>query len=69
MLLKNIIKRKVSSAVENIPTLDNYYTTKKPKKAKAMKVNKGPYGGIGYPVGINADVSGGDGGGDGGGGE
>lgn len=68
MLLQNIIKFKVDSAVDKIPTLDNYFSTKKPKRAKAMKVKKGPYGGVGFPVGINADASG-DGGGDGGGGE
>lgn len=66
MLLKNILRRRVDSAVEGMPTLDNYFDTKKPKKAKAMKVKKGPYGGVGSnaPIGLNAD-----GGGDGGGGE
>ena len=73
MLLKNIMRHRVDSAVVGMPKLDNYFDEKKPKKAKAMKVKKGPYGGVGYyhPVGLNAnsnaETSGGDGGGGGGG--
>lgn len=71
MLLKNIVKRKVDSAVTDLPTLDNYFDTKKPKKAKGMKVKKGPYGGAGFyhPIGMAADAPTGGGDGGGGGGE
>lgn len=64
MLLKNIVKWKVDSAVDGMPKLDNFFDNKS-KKGKAMKVKKGPYGGVGYntPIGLNAD-NGGDGGGD-----
>lgn len=64
MLLRNIMKYRVDSAVENMPKLDNYFTTKRPKRAKGMKVKKGPYGGVGAynnPVGLNADGDGGGG--------
>lgn len=73
MLLKNIMRHRVDSAVVGMPKLDNYFDEKKPKKAKAMKVKKGPYGGAGYyhPVELNtnsnAGTSDGDGGGGGGG--
>ena len=74
MLLKNIMRHRVDSAVVGMPKLDNYFDEKKPKKAKAMKVKKGPYGGVGYgyyhPVGMNANSNAEtSGGGDGGGGD
>lgn len=74
MLLHNVYRYRVPSALIGQPTLDNVFTSKKKKKAKAAKVGVGPYGGIYSPV--NTDTcsgdsdsggsDGGDGGGDGG---
>lgn len=44
MLLRNVIKRRVDSAVDGMPKLDNYYITKKPKRAKGLKLKKGTHG-------------------------
>ena len=76
MLLHNVFRHKVPSALVGQPTLDNVYTTKKKKKAGVAKVGIGPYGGL-YSL-VNSDCDGdndgdSDGGdsdgGDGGGGE
>lgn len=60
MLLKNITHSRLDSAVVGVPKIDNYFDEKKPKKAKAMKVKKSPYGGDRYgyyPVGMSANPS------------
>ena len=69
MKLGNIIKRDVDSAVDGMPTLQNFFTTKKYRKAKRkpMKMLRSVYGGLGYSM--VGDGTGSVGGGDGGGGE
>lgn len=69
MKLGNIIKRDVDSAVDGTPTLQNFFTTTKYRKAKRkpMKMLRSVYGGLGYGLVDTACDSDGDG--DGGGGE
>jgi hypothetical protein len=69
MLLKNIVRQKVDSAVDGMPKLDNYFATKKPKKGAAMKIKIGPYGGIGAYADNSSDGDSDGASGDGGGGE
>lgn len=72
MLLNNIIKLKVDSAIDGVPTLDNFYNKMyKKSNKKAPKLKKGYYG-LGGHTNISGDSvdTGVDGAGaDGGGGE
>lgn len=51
MKIQNLLKRDIESALENIPTLLNYFTNK-PSKYKREKVKKGFYG-----VGVNSGAA------------
>lgn len=45
MLLKNIVKFRVGSSIDDIPTLDNFYLkNKNSKNRKVHKLKKGYYG-------------------------
>lgn len=69
MLLNNIIKLKVDSAIDGVPTLDNFYNKMNKKRNKKVpKLKKGYYG-LGGHTNISGDSADAGAGADGGGGE